>query len=63
MDSKLLTASADMKREYCAKVVRMGLMHPIEGADRLEQTFVDGNSIVVPKGVYEPGEAVVYCSN
>ena len=63
MDNTLLTASADMKKEYCAKIVRIGAMHPIEGADRLVQTFVDGNSIVVPKGMYEQGEAVVYCAN
>lgn len=63
MDNTLLTASADMKKEYCAKIVRIGAMHPIEGADRLVQTFVDGNSIVVPKGLYQQGEAVVYCSN
>ena len=63
MDNTLLTASADMKKEYCAKIVRIGAMHPIEGADRLVQTFVDGNSVVVPKGLFQQGEAVVYCSN
>ena len=63
MDTTLLIASADMKKEYCAKIVRIGAMYPIEGADRLVQTFVDGNSIVVPKGMYEQGEAVVYCAN
>lgn len=63
MTGSLFTVSADMKKEYCAKIVRMSVMHPIEGADRLVQTFVDGNSIVVPKDLYTQGEAVVYCAN
>lgn len=52
-----------MKREYCSKIVRIGAMHPIEGADRLAKTNIDGNSIVVPKGMFKPGEAVIYCAN
>lgn len=58
-----LTASADMKEEYCAKVVRIGKMNPIEGADRLVQTLLDGFSIVVGKGQFTEGEPVIYCLN
>lgn len=58
-----LSCSADMKKEYCAKIVRIGTMHPIQGADRLVQTYLDGNSIVIPKDLYTQGEAVIYCPN
>lgn len=60
---QFLTASADMKEEYCAKVVRIGKMNPIEGADRLVQTLLDGFSIVVGKGQFTEGEPVIYCLN
>ncbi len=59
----LFSCSADMKKEYCAKIVRLSRMHPVEGADRLEQTFVDGNSVVIPKGLFQPGEVAIYCAN
>lgn len=61
--NKLFSCSADMKKEYCAKILRIGPQYPIKGAERLVQTYVDGNSVVVPKGMYESGEAVVYCMN
>lgn len=57
------TASADMKEEYCAKIVRLGELKPVEGADRLVYTIVDGFSIVLEKGSFEEGEAVIYCLN
>ena len=57
------TASENMKNEYCAKIVRIGEMKGIEGSDFLVQTIVDGNSIVISKGMFETGEPVIYCMN
>ncbi|MBP5723648.1 MAG: hypothetical protein J6X18_08775 [Bacteroidales bacterium] len=62
-DKKLFTASEGMKQEYCAEIVRMGEMKPIEGSDFLVQTIVDGFSIVVSKGEFTEGEPVIYCMN
>ena len=59
----LFTASEGMKEEYCAKIVRIGEMKPIEGSDFLVQTMVDGFSIVVQKGAFTVGEPVIYCMN
>lgn len=59
----IFTASEGMKNEYCAKIVRIGEMKDIDGSDFLVQTIVDGNSIVISKGMFETGEAVIYCMN
>ena len=56
-------ASEGMKKEYCAKIVRIGEMKPIEGSDFLVQTLMDGFSCVVQKGAFEVGEPVIYCLN
>ena len=58
-EKRLFTASEYMKEEYCAKIVRIGEMKPIEGSDFLVQTFVDGFSIVVSKGQFTEGEPVI----
>lgn len=60
---KLFSASENMKQEYCAEIVRIGEMKPIEGSDFLVQTIVDGFSIVVSKGEFTEGEPVIYCMN
>lgn len=62
-EKKLFTASENMKQEYCAEIVRIGEMKPIEGSDFLVQTIVDGFSIVVSKGEFTEGEPVIYCMN
>ena len=59
----IFTASENMKNEYCAKIVHIGEMKDIEGSDFLVQTIVDGNSIVISKGMFETGEPVIYCMN
>ncbi len=59
----IFTASEHLRSEYCAKIVRIGHQRPIEGADFLVQTTVDGYPVVVPKGLYVTGQAVVYCMN
>lgn len=60
---RAFTASEGMKNEYCAKIVRIGEMKPIEGSDFLMQTFMDGFSCVVAKDAFSPGEPVIYCLN
>lgn len=60
---RLFTASEGMKQEYCAEIVRIGEMKPIENSDFLVQTMVDGFSIVVSKGEFTEGEPVIYCMN
>jgi hypothetical protein len=60
---RLFSASENMKQEYCAEIVRIGEMKPIEGSDFLVQTMVDGFSIVVSKGEFTEGEPVIYCMN
>ena len=62
-EKRLFTASENMKQEYCAEIVRIGEMKPIEGSDFLVQTIVDGFSIVVSKGEFTEGEPVIYCMN
>ena len=62
-EKRLFTASEGMKQEYCAEIVRIGEMKPIEGSDYLVQTMVDGFSIVVSKGEFTEGEPVIYCMN
>lgn len=62
-EKRLFTASDGMKQEYCAEIVRIGEMKPIEGSDFLVQTMVDGFSIVVSKGEFTEGEPVIYCMN
>ena len=63
VSDNFFTASEDLRSEYCAKIVRIGEQRPIEGSDFLLQTIVDGFSVVVPKGLYSEGQAVVYCMN
>ena len=58
---RLLKASAGMKREYCAKVVRVGRLLPVEGADGLERTTVDGYGVVVRRGAVKEGDVAIYC--
>ena len=62
-EKRMFSASEDMKKEYCAKIVRIGEMKPIEGSDFLMQTMMDGFSCVVAKGAFEVGEPVIYCLN
>ena len=58
-----LTASAGMREEYNAVVLRMPEMKPIEGSDFLAQAIVDGFSIVVGKNDFKPGQPVIYIKN
>src|SRR5690606_1022899 len=44
---------------YPATVVKMGTMHPIEGADKIQRTVLFGNNLIVSKAVKE-GDIMLY---
>jgi len=44
---------------YLAKIVRIDNLHPIPGADRIQTTLVDYNSVIIGKDV-QIGDIVVY---
>ena len=61
MKNKHFTKSEDsFKLEYCASVVRIGELKPIEGSDFLAKTLVNGFSIVVRKDEFTEGELAFY---
>lgn len=60
---QLLSASGDMRSEYCAKLVRIGALLPIEGSEAWMQTVVEGFCCKVERGRFEEGEVAVYCLN
>lgn len=63
MKTNILSASPEMKVEYCAQVVRIGELKPIEGSDFLAQTMVSGTSMVVRKDEFKTGDYAIYCKN
>ncbi|MDE5888686.1 MAG: hypothetical protein K2H20_01560, partial [Bacilli bacterium] len=63
MKNNILTASPEMKSEYCAQVVKIGELKPIEGSDYLAQTLVSGISMVVRKDEFKTGDYAIYCKN
>lgn len=44
---------------YACTVVKMGEMHPIEGADNIQRTVLYGNNLIVSKAVQE-GDVMLY---
>lgn len=60
MENKLLTCSENMVSEYCASVVRIGELRPIEGSDFLVQTYINGCSIVIRKDEVKEGDVLLY---
>lgn len=57
-----LSKHKNFKSEYCATVVQIGEAFPIEGKDKIVQTFVNGLSIVIGKDEFKEGDIAVYCS-
>ena len=57
----MLTKSSDFLQEYCATVVRIGAITPIEGSDFLGSTLVNGFSIIVRKDLISEGDVMIYC--
>jgi len=55
--------SSNGTQEYCCTVVRIGEVLPIEGADKIGKTIVNGESIVVRKDQVKEGDVMLYASN
>lgn len=58
----MLSCSPSIKHEYCCTVVRIGECFPIEGADRIQKTLVNGMSMVISKDI-KPGDIMIYAAN
>ena len=58
----LLSCSPSIKHEYCCTVVRIGECFPIEGADRIQKTLVNGMSMIISKDI-KPGDIMIYAAN
>lgn len=60
---KIFTQSNNIKREYCATIIRVGEVNPIVGADKLASTLVNGFSVVIDKNSVKEGDIMFYCAN
>lgn len=58
---KLLSKSKSFVQEYCATIVQIGELKPIEGSDFLAVTQVNGFPIVVRKDQVKEGDIMIYC--
>ena len=61
--TEFFTSSPEMKPEYCAQVVKIGELKPIEGSDYLAQVIVSGTSMVIRKDEFKTGDYAIYCKN
>ena len=52
--------SDNYKQEYCAQIVKIGELIPIENSDFLARTVVNGFNVVVGKNDVKEGEIMVY---
>lgn len=59
----VLSQSKDMTREYCATVVQIGELKPIENSDFLATVMVEGLEIVVRKDLVKTGSYMIYVAN
>ena len=59
----IFTSSKSISHEYCATIVRIGELKPVEGSDFLAQTLVNGLSIVVRKDEVHEGDLMIYAAN
>lgn len=58
----MFTKSDGIKSEYCAQIVRIGELIPIEGSDFLAKTNIGGvYQVVVGKNDVKTGDIMVYC--
>jgi hypothetical protein len=60
---KILTKSEAFNQEYCATVVRIGEVTPIEGSDFLGKVIIEGQSVVVRKDAIKTGDVMIYAAN
>lgn len=59
MKDTVFTKSESANSNYLAAICRIGETHPIEGADRIVSTTVNGFTMIIPKEMKE-GDIVVY---
>lgn len=58
----MFTQSKNIKLEYCAQIVKIGELLPIEGSDFLVKTNIgDAYQVVVGKDDVKTGDIMVYC--
>lgn len=58
----MFTKSEEIKLEYCAQIVKIGELLPIEGSDFLVKTNIGGAyQVVVGKNDVKTGDIMVYC--
>ena len=58
---KLINKNERFIQEYCATIVQIGEVKPIEDSDFLAMTLVNGFPIVVRKDQVKEGDVMVYC--
>lgn len=61
MIDNVFTLSAKAQLEYCACIVKIGVIEPIENSDFLAKTYVNGFPIVVRKDEVKTGDILIYC--
>ena len=59
MEPTIFTKSENANSNYLATICRIGETHPIEGADRIVSTTVNGFTMIISKEMKE-GDIVVY---
>lgn len=58
----MFTKSENIKLEYCAQIVKIGELLPIEGSDFLVKTNIGGAyQVVVGKNDVKTGDIMIYC--
>lgn len=60
---QIFTQSEKMKEEYCASIVRVQHIEPVENSDNLVKTVIGGYNIVCNKNTVNEGDVVIYCKN
>ena len=58
---ELISKNERFTQEYCATIVQIGELKPIEGSDFLSVTQVNGFPIVVRKDQVKEGDVMIYC--
>lgn len=63
MAKNAFTQSENIKEEYCASIIRVGEVVPVENSDFLVKTIIGGFPIVCNKDDIKSGDVVIYCKN
>lgn len=57
------TSSPNMKEEYCAQIVQIGKLVPVENSNNLLKTIISGSQIVISRGTFNEGDYAIYFKN